>query len=209
MGARLIILIGITMMVSSCQSYRILIDAVAEECFFDRVEAGTGIGVTFEVIDGGFLDIDMLITGPDGEVLYSKERESSGRVALAATKDGMYTYCFSNKMSTITPKEVMFTIEIGEKDKQITQPGDYTTQEIEEIQPEKLEAMIKELKQSIQGIKHEQDYMEVRDRIHGRINESTNHRVVAWVVFEFLMVIFVTASQVVYIKRFFEIRRVV
>lgn len=27
---------------------------------------------------------------------------------------GVYTYCFSNKMSTMTPKVVMFSMEIGE-----------------------------------------------------------------------------------------------
>lgn len=61
-------------------------------------------GLTFEIAEGGFLDIDVTISGPDGKVLHQGERESSGMYAFSATVPGRYTYCFSNKMSTMTPK---------------------------------------------------------------------------------------------------------
>jgi hypothetical protein len=73
----------------------------------------------------------------------------------------------------------------------------------------KLQDMIKELSTTLTGVKHEQDYMQVRDRIHRSINESTNSRVVLWSFFEALVLVAMTMGQVYYLKRFFEVRRVV
>ena len=90
------------------------VDAHAEECFFDKVKAGSKLGLMFQVAEGGFLDIDVRIEGPDGKNLYEGERESNGKYTFAAHMDGVYRYCFSNKMSTMTPKIVMFSMDIGE-----------------------------------------------------------------------------------------------
>lgn len=38
------------------------VDAHAEECFFDRVNSGVKMGLTFEVVEGGFLDIDVRVS---------------------------------------------------------------------------------------------------------------------------------------------------
>jgi emp24/gp25L/p24 family/GOLD. len=69
--------------------------------------------------------------------------------------------------------------------------------------------MIKELSTTLTGVKHEQEYMQVRDRIHRSISESTNSRVVLWSFFEALVLVAMAMGQVYYLKRFFEVRRVV
>jgi len=187
-------------------SYFITVDAHAEECFYDKVKSGTKMGLMFEVAEGGFLDIDVRIVGPDGKTIHQGERESNGKYTFAAHMDGVYQYCFSNQMSTMTPKIVMFNMDIG------VAPADGTSEgegEGGEASHNKLEDMIKELSSALTGVKHEQEYMQVRDRIHRAINENTNSRVVMWSFFEALVLVAMTLGQIYYLKRFFEVRRVV
>jgi len=101
----------------------------------------------------------------------------------------------------MTPKGVMFSMDIGEP--QAAPAGG------EDAHPNKLADMIKELSTALVGVKHEQEYMEVRDKIHRKINESTNSRVVLWSFFEASVLVAMTLGQVYYLKRFFEVRRVV
>lgn len=41
--------------------YFVNVDAHADECFYDRVNSGMKMGLTFEVVEGGFLDIDVKV----------------------------------------------------------------------------------------------------------------------------------------------------
>jgi len=199
------VLVLLTGLLHAGHAYFVTVDAHAEECFFDKVKAGTKMGLIFEVADGGFLDIDVKIVGPDGKTIHQGERESNGKYTFAAHMDGTYQYCFGNQMSTMTPKIVMFNMDIGETPTEGGEGGEGG----EEGSQNKLEGMIKELASALTGVKHEQDYMQVRDRIHRNINESTNSRVVMWSFFEALVLVSMTIGQIYYLKRFFEVRRVV
>ncbi|KAK2719781.1 hypothetical protein QYM36_005304 [Artemia franciscana] len=185
---------------SRAYSYIVTIDAHGEECFFEKMQAGTKMGLTFEVTEGGFLDIDVKIYSPDGNLAYEVDRESNGKITFAADKEGIYRYCFSNKMSTMTPKIIIFSVYVDER------PA-YAKEEDKEGE-NKLETMIKELGSSWTSVKKEQDYLEIRQRVRHAINKGTNHRVVLWATFEFIVLIAVTVGQVYYLKKFFEVRRV-
>jgi hypothetical protein len=115
------------------------------------------MGLSFQVAEGGFLDIDVAITGPDGKVIYDGERETDGKYTFSAHMDGRYRYCFSNKMSSVTPKLVVFNLNIGNPKMEAAN---------EDGKVDRVNTMVNELAESLYGIKREQDYMDVREKTH-------------------------------------------
>ena len=56
--------------------------------------------------------------------LFLGDRESNGKYTFQAHIDGVYTFCLGNKMSTMTPKVVMFNIDKGAPPATINDGGD-------------------------------------------------------------------------------------
>lgn len=106
------------------------------------------------------MDIDVTITGPSGQSIYNGEREENGKYTFAASEAGEYTYCFSNKKSTMTPKVVMFNVDIVEPTKH-----DENAPVIDGDNPVKLDDMIKDLSSAMWEVKNEQNYMQVINNI--------------------------------------------
>jgi len=86
-------------------------------------------------------------------------------------------------MSTMTPKMVMFTMDVGDTPKldavagvtgeNVTRKSDsflfYSKKKTNEfilVHHNKLEELVAELSASLSNVKHEQEFMEVRERIH-------------------------------------------
>lgn len=100
--------------------------------------------------------MDIKITGPDQHVMHESEKESSGKYTFVAPAKGVYTVCFNNERSSMTPKLVMFSIELSDAPQRAPgAPGQ------EEVGHTKLEDMIRELSGTLTSVKHEQEYMHV------------------------------------------------
>jgi len=181
-------------------SFSFNIDATREECFFEDVNAGVPVGLMFQVTQGGFLDVDVRIQGPDGKVIYTAERQTDGKYNFITHIQGEYSFCFGNRMSTLTPKKVSFVVHVGEEAK----PNEVLKQE--HLSP--LEQSILQVGQGIQSIVDEQAYMKMREQVHRNTNESTNERVIWWSLFEVLVLIAMSLWQIYYLRRFFEVKRV-
>ena len=54
-------LLALALFCSAAEGVFVTVDAVAEVCFHDDVKTHTKMGLTFEVSEGGFLDIDVKV----------------------------------------------------------------------------------------------------------------------------------------------------
>lgn len=93
--------------------------------------------------------------------MYDGEQESSGKFTFAAHTPGIYTYCFSNQKGTMTPKVVMFNMDVGETPKQPGADSPAAGAQEGDGPNAKLDDVIKELSTSLWSVKSEQEYMQV------------------------------------------------
>lgn len=109
-------LVGLVVLVGLAQCFTMTIPARSEECFYETILKGTDVGMEFLVTSGGALDIDATVTGPPtGEGLYAARKETEGKYYFVTHLKGEYTFCFSNKMSSVTEKTVSVQINVGKQ----------------------------------------------------------------------------------------------
>ncbi|KAG8881797.1 p24 complex component [Tulasnella sp. 331] len=145
-------------------AHRIALPATKRECFFEDLHVNDKMTVTYQVGGGGNLDINFFLEDPDKKHVVDHKLQSTGTYSTTADKDGRWTYCFSNEMSSITDKEVSFNVHgvIYVADDGVVAP---------------IEREVRGLAIGLQSVKDEQEYIVVREKTHRNTAESTNERV--------------------------------
>ncbi|GAA6008980.1 Emp24p [Rhodotorula paludigena] len=177
-------------------AHTIDLDAGAKECFFEDLHTEDKMTVTYQVAGGGHLDIDFTLTGPGNRVMNEQRKKDTGTYSFTADNDGRYSYCFSNEMSTVSGKTVSFNVH-----------GVMYVEDDGHTAP--IEREIRQLSAALEAVKDEQEYIVVRERLHRDTAESTNDRVKYWSIVQTVMLFAVCGWQIFYLKRFFEVKRVV
>ncbi|EAN85542.1 putative cop-coated vesicle membrane protein p24 precursor [Trypanosoma cruzi] len=181
----------------------IMVPANKEECFVEDIHGvGVKVFLHYMVTFGGVLDIDAVIYGPDNSHIWDALRETEGRVLFKTRTPGRHRFCFSNKMSTITQKVVAFSITVGDSGMERNNGKPNTG-------PDPLERSLMRIQQGLREVQEVQRYLRGRERVHRATTEVANTRVVVWSAIEILIIAFMGAGNVWYLKRIFNKRRVV
>ncbi|KAI9364451.1 supernatant protein factor, C-terminal domain-containing protein [Zopfochytrium polystomum] len=204
----LIVLIAllVTNEAEAFNSFQLVLVPHSRDCFYEKLAVGEKLDLSFEVYDGGNLDIDFWVTSPDDQILHSIFKQSTGTVEVKAEKEGSYTYCFSNQMSTVTQKVLTFSVHGPEERERYDEK--YKGLSDEDFHSP-LNEEIARLADAINSVMDEQFYMRDRLERHHKTAKSTNQRVAWWSIFQGLVLVGVCGFQVFYISRFFESKRLV
>ncbi|KAH6650880.1 emp24/gp25L/p24 family/GOLD-domain-containing protein [Chaetomium tenue] len=196
------LLLSASLLLGSAVAHNIALPAHGRECFHESLHRGDKMTVTFQVGDrefgsAGNLDIDFWITNPMGQYEANDKAVSNGDFTFDAKHDGKYVYCFGNEHWGASSKEVSFNVH-----------GVVYVNEADAPQ-DPLEVEVRKLTELLELVKDEQSYIVVRERTHRNTAESTNSRVKWWNVFVIAVVIGESVFQVWWLRRFFEVKRVV
>jgi hypothetical protein len=108
------------------------------------------------------------LTDPKGNVLSSQHKQPTGTFAFTAKDDGRFTYCFSNEMSSVSPKTLrsvlVSPLNDADDDPSFNVHGVLYIEDEGHIAP--VEHEIRQLSAALEGVKDEQEYIVVRERVH-------------------------------------------
>ncbi|KIN01999.1 hypothetical protein OIDMADRAFT_18771 [Oidiodendron maius Zn] len=196
------LLLAASYLLGATHAHNIQLAAHGRECFHEQLHKDDRMTVTFQVGDrefgsAGNLDVDFWIANPHGGYETHQKAVSNGYHTFTAQHDGKYVYCFSNEHWSANTKDVSFNVHgivyVPESDS----PSD------------PLEAEVRTLSELLAQVKDEQSYIVVRERTHRNTAESTNSRVKWWSIFQMIVLVAEGIFQVWWLKRFFEVKRVV
>lgn len=178
-----------------------LVPAGKSECFHELARASDRLSGDWKVLSGGMMDLDVQVTSPSGDHVYAAEREMQGSFAFYATAEGIYAVCFSNSHSAEADKQVSAKISVGEP------PDLIKLAKTEHLTP--IEQRIKSLHESMNAVRDMQDQMREQDESHHKMTRSTRSRLLWFTLAEAVLLVAVSSWQILYLKSFFEIKRVV
>ncbi|KAJ0054113.1 hypothetical protein Pint_03244 [Pistacia integerrima] len=138
------------------------------ECVYEEIlHEGDTVSGSFVVLDHEIFwssdhpGIEMTVTSPAGQVVYSLKGTSGDKFKFKATYSGMYQFCFRNPIST--PEVVSFHIHVGHI------PNEHDLAKDEHLDP--IYIKIAELREALESVTADQKYLKARNVRH-RYSES-------------------------------------
>jgi len=179
------------------ESIILKVEPKSEDCFYEDYQRGSNVDLTYAVLEGGLLDIEVRVFQAEVKIFTKLhfEGRDEGRYSFVTSQDGPVGFCFNNEMSRFTVKTVMF--EVARK------PVDKVTKE--DLTP--FEQSLERMSRGMDVIEQEQSYHRVREHAHRNTAESTNTRVYAWSLVESAVLLLMSVGQVWYLRRLFDDKR--
>lgn len=168
-------------------------------CYYENLKVGDQFSINFQVGTRDResleqLDIDFYVLNPSQQKIVTMEHVPDGYSDVPIHSPGRYRFCFSNEYSKENKKDITF------------HANHVWGSELRIRQSDTLDGQLKFLKQIIDQLAQESEYLQIRERTHRNTAESTNARVKWWSIAQLVVVAGSVIFQVAYLKRFFEVK---
>lgn len=170
----------------------------AKQCFHEDIPAGTKATIEFQVVTGGYYDVDMTLYDPRQNVLYQGVKKQFDTHQWTASMSGQFTFCFSNEFSTFSHKLIYFELIVG--DEEALPIVDHSAA----TAMTKFEAVAENIHENLNSIFDAQTHYKLSEAKGGKRADDLNSRVFWWSAFETVAVILIGVAQVWTLKSFFS-----
>lgn len=195
--ARLLALL--CLLAAAAQGFVFQLPGGADECFEEMVRASDHVSGQWEVSLGAVLHT-VKVLNPSGEEVHSVTAEQSGSFDYYATDEGAYSVCFSNA-GEVASKEVHAQLVVGEP------PDLIQLAKTEHLSP--IEERIKNLHESMIMLRDMQDQIRAQDEAQYKMTRSTRSWLLYLTCIEAAVLVATSSWQILYLKSFFEVKRIV
>ena len=156
-----------------------------------------------KVQSGGSFDIDYTVKDPRGVTLLQGNKERQGDFVYTVNTVGEHAHCFSNYMSSYTPKLIDF--EITAQDDRFRVKAELPdNKKIKDEHLSPLETSLLKISASLSNIARNQKYFRTRENRNFATVESTESRIFYFSVVESLLIMSMSVLQVFVVRTFFK-----
>uniref|UniRef100_A0A7S2DBK6 GOLD domain-containing protein n=1 Tax=Octactis speculum TaxID=3111310 RepID=A0A7S2DBK6_9STRA len=175
------------------------------ECFILQMEKSAACSGNFEIIEEENQLIGITIIGPkpSSTVYFETIGQAEGNFQFEAASTGDQTLCFSNQGDKDAPIGFAFREDAAD----LISDGDSAV-----ATEENIVSMIevgKDLSQGLDMLLDHQQYMRMREEHHRSAVQGTNSKVLWWTLVEAAILVSMSIWQILYIRKFFEVKRYV
>ena len=196
----LLFLVLLLLDIPSTLAWGVTLAPGAHDCFNEIAKPNRYLHISWETQPPNDLPIDVQLTlGKEKKKIKDEKNTAQGTITHLITEEAVHTLCLINSQNQTL--DVKLTIHVGPAH---DIKGLATADDLAPI-----EERIKRLHKGIKSVRELQDQIREQDTFRNRVTRSTRAWLLWFSVLEAIVLIAISLWQILYLKSFFEVKRIV
>ncbi|XP_050310753.1 transmembrane emp24 domain-containing protein B [Anthonomus grandis grandis] len=181
--------------------YKVHIDPGKEDCYFQYVNPGATLYVSFQVVRGGDGMAGFAVRNPKGEIVHPYQWKPSSEYQDQQSMGGYYSVCIDNQFSRFAAKLVNIYLTVVRYDM-----WEQYTKEVEELNMnmENFTSTVQTVERNINHMLQYQYHTRGREAWDMSLLSANNSYVVRWSLIQITVIAITTVVQVYFVRKLFD-----